>query len=534
MLVVGAGPTGLALALALVRAGVAVRVVDRRPGPAGESRALDVQARTLELYRTLGVAGRLVDAGVRVRQVRVQRGRRVLAVRDVSDAGSGLSPYPYILCCPQDTHEELLVEELRSTGLGVEFGTTCEDVRATGTGVTARLRTVDGRCEQVAAAYLAGCDGARSTVRELLGTPYRGTTSDRRYVVADVTATGAAAAPPAQGAFSFCLGRDDFLLVVPARPDGTSRFVGLLPLGLGGPDAGPGEDVGFEDIRDLAEGTTGTRVDAVHWFSTYGVTHRVADHLRTGPVFLLGDAGHVHSPLGGQGMNTGVGDAVNLGWKLAAVLQGRAAPALLDTYEQERLPVARALVATTDRVFDLVTGSGRRARLARHLLFRGLLPALLRTRAGRRAAGAGVGQIRLHYRAGPLSAGRAGRVRGGDRLPFVDLGGGQDTHAPLASLDWQVHVHGDVQPGLAAAARDRGLAVHRWPWSPAARAVGLRRDAAYLVRPDGYVALADRAQDPVRLAAHLDRLGVRTRAAVDPHEPWTTSSSTPTSPTACR
>ena len=506
VLVVGAGPTGLALALSLVRAGVAVRVVDRRPGPAGESRALDVQARTLELYRALGVAEPLVEAGVRVRQVRVQDGSRTRTVRDVGDAGAGLSPYPYILCCPQDTHEELLVAELRAAGLEVEFGTTCVGVEAGRSGVRAALRSADGGLEQLEVAYLAGCDGTRSTVREHLGTAYRGTRSDRRYLVADVRATGPAAAPPEQGAFSFCLSRDDFLLVVPARPDGTSRFVGLLPRGIAD---GPG--TGFEDVRGFAERTTGTRVEAVHWFSTYGVTHQVADHLRSGRVFLLGDAGHVHSPLGGQGLNTGVGDAVNLGWKLAAVLQGRASPSLLDSYESERLPFARRLVSTTDRVFDRVTGSGRRARLARHLLFRLLLAAVLATRPGRRTAGAAFGQVRLRYRGGPLSAGRAGRVRGGDRLPWVDPGDGRDSHAPLTSLDWQVHVHGAVAPGLAAACAERGLPVHRWPWSRAARAAGLRRHAAYLVRPDGYVALADPRQDPARLGAYLDRWGLRPR-----------------------
>ncbi len=511
MLVVGAGPTGLALALTLVRSGSGVRVVDQRPGPAGESRALDVQARTLELYRSLGLAERLVEAGVRIRQVRVQDGSRTLSVRDVGDAGKGLSRYPYILCCPQDTHESLLVAELRSLGVAVEFGTTCVAVTPGEDSVTATLETADGGSEQVESAYLAGCDGTRSTVRGQLAIPYPGTSSDRRYLVADVTATGAAAAPPERGAFTFCLAEDDFLLVVPARPDGTSRFVGLLPLGQGVSEGGETKEVGFDDVRAFAERTTGTRVEQVHWFSTYGVTHRVAGHLRAGRVFLLGDAGHVHSPLGGQGMNTGVGDAVNLGWKLAAVLQGRASRALLETYEQERLPVARRLVATTDRVFDRVTGSTWRARLARRLLFRWLLPAALATRRGRRLAGAGIGQVRLRYRSSPLSKGRAGRVHGGDRLPWVDSADGHDTHAPLTSLDWQVHLHGTVRQELAAAVRDRGLALQCWPWSTAARAAGLRRDAAYLVRPDGYVALADPAQDPERLGAHLDRLSLRPR-----------------------
>lgn len=506
MLVVGAGPTGLALALSLVRLGVDVRVVEQGDGAAPESRALDVQARTLELYRQLGVADQLVERGVRVRQVRVQRGDRTLAVRAVDDAGAGLSRYPYILCCPQDAHEALLVAELAAAGLTVSWGTTLVDLQPSDGGVAATLRGPDGSLEHLDVEYLAGCDGSRSTVRERLGTPFPGRSSERRYLVADVTATGSAAAPPGEGAFSFCLSADDFLLVVPARPDGTHRFVGLVPAGLGDAAAAT-----FDDVRDLAERTTGTAVQAVHWFSTYGVAHRVAEHLRQGRVFLLGDAGHVHSPLGGQGMNTGVGDAANLGWKLAAVLQGRADPALLDSYEAERLPFARRLVATTDRVFDLVTGSGRRARLVRSLAFEVLLPTLLRVPLTRRAVSTTVGQTRLGYRRSALSAGRAGRVRGGDRLPFVDLGSGSDNHEALADLDWQVHVHGAAGDSLRAAATRRGLALHVFGWTTTAQTAGLRRDAAYLVRPDGYVALADPTQDPGRLLAHLDRFGVRPR-----------------------
>ena len=167
----------------------------------------------------------------------------------------------------------------------------------------------------------------------------------------------------------------------------------------------------------------------MNWFSAYRVHHRVADHFRAGRVFLPGDAGHVHSPAGGQGMNTGIGDAVNLAWKLAAVLGGRARGVLLDSYEAERIPFARSLVATTDRVFEAVVGRGLFARLVRTVFAPCVLPLALRFAAVRRAQFRLVSQTRIAYRESPLSDGSAGEVHAGDRLPWVE---GTDNFAPLA------------------------------------------------------------------------------------------------------
>jgi hypothetical protein len=262
----------------------------------------------------------------------------------------------------------------------------------------------------------------------------------------------------------------------------------------------------------VIERATDIRIDQLGWFSSYRVSHRVADHFRVGRAFLLGDAAHVHSPLGGQGMNTGIADAVNLAWKLAAVLQDRSDPALLDTYEDERIGFAQSLVATTDRLFGQVAGAGLRQRTARHLLFRTLLPRLLRVPASRRSLVGRVSQVDVHYRDSAVSSGAAGRVRGGDRLPLVELAGGDDNFRPLTSLDWQVHVYGTVSTGLQGTVERLGLALHRFPWSPAARDAGLRRSAAYLVRPDGYVALADPDQSPEHLRRALDRFTLTPRS----------------------
>jgi hypothetical protein len=201
-------------------------------------------------------------------------------------------------------------------------------------------------------------------------------------------------------------------------------------------------------------------------------------------------------------MNTGIGDAVNLAWKLAAVLNGGADDSLLATYEPERIGFARRLVATTDRVFTLVTKQGVVARLVRTRLVPLIAPWLFRIAAVRRFLFHTVSQIGVHYRHSPLSVGAAGAVRGGDRLPWVQTETGKDNFAPLASLKWQVHVYGEPRRGLAEVCAELQLPLHLFAWQPGMRRVGFRREALYLVRPDGYVALADPHADPERLRAY--------------------------------
>jgi 2-polyprenyl-6-methoxyphenol hydroxylase-like FAD-dependent oxidoreductase len=410
--------------------------------------------------------------------------------------GRGLSPFPYALIFPQDEHERVLIERLESAGVKVERRVELVGFEDAGSRVVARLRHADGAEETLEVPYLAGCDGAHSTVRETLGIGFPGGTYEHQFYVADVEARG----PQMDRQLHASLDEAEFILLFPLKREGHARLVGVVR-----DEADTSDGLAWDDVSTDLLGRMGIAVERVNWFSTYRVHHRVADRFGRGRAFLLGDAAHVHSPVGGQGMNTGIGDAVNLAWKLADVLAERARASLLESYEPERIAFARRLVATTDRAFTLVTSRGPLARRIRVGVVPRVFPILASFRAVRRLMFRTISQIQVSYRGGPLSEGRAGRVRAGDRLPWVEA---VDNFAPLASLDWQVHVYGEPAPEVAATCRARGLALHAFPWRTDMERIGLARKAPYLVRPDGYVALADPGAGAVTLQTYLDERGL--------------------------
>jgi 2-polyprenyl-6-methoxyphenol hydroxylase-like FAD-dependent oxidoreductase len=484
VLIAGAGPTGLVLAVWLTKLGVRVRIIDKVAQPGTTSRALAVQARTLEFYQQIGLAQAVVDRGHQVPAINLWvKGRRAARV-PLENLGQGLTPFPFPTIFPQDEHERLLIECLH--GLGVEVERPVELTGFVEAGGEIRATLAQAGTEETGTyVYLAGCDGAHSKVRELLKTGFPGGTYEHLFYVADVEAAG----PPLNGELHVDLDVADFLAVFPLEDSGRARLVGTVR-----EDAA--KDRGhlqFDDVSERAIRNLRVEVKRVNWFSTYRVHHRVANSFRTGRVFLLGDAAHVHSPVGGQGMNTGIGDAVNLAWKLAASVRDPGCEALLDSYEPERIAFARRLVATTDRAFTAATSPGALARFIRTRVVPTLAPALIRLAAVRRAAFRTVSQTAVNYRESALSSGVAGKIHGGDRLPWVLVGadGREFNFAALRSLDWQIHVYGEAAAGIRAVADRRRIPVHVFVWQPDMKQAGLLRDAVYLVRPDGYVALAD-------------------------------------------
>lgn len=503
ILIAGAGPTGLALALSLARRGAPPRLIAAAAGPGETSRAMGVQARTLEFYRQFGFGDDIAAAGLpasraRWRRIGADGSLEDITSFDLGEMGGGLSPYPYVLAYPQDDHERFLVRQLAAAGVEVEWRTRLESFAQDSSGVDAVIAHQDGRRETLRASYICGCDGAHSLVRRTLGVEFAGGTYPQMFFVADVKISGGL-----RTEIQICLGARSLNLMFPVRSSGMQRLIGLVP-----PELGDRAGLTFEDIRQQAERSLDIRVEEVNWFSAYHSHHRVAARFQDGRAFILGDAAHIHSPAGGQGMNTGIGDAVNLGWKLAHVALGRAGPQLLETYEPERIAFARRLVATTDSAFAPIVSGGFFGEFARRVIAPLAATAATSFSFTRETLFRTLSQIHIHYPDSPLSFGKAGGLRGGDRLPWIDLRD-NDNFAPLRSLDWQVHVHGAPLAELAETCGKLELPLHAWPWGDAARRAGLAEGAAYLVRPDGYVGLAAGAAAGAAIEAYAARLGLR-------------------------
>jgi 2-polyprenyl-6-methoxyphenol hydroxylase-like FAD-dependent oxidoreductase len=478
------------------------RIISEARGPGEESRAMVVQARTLEFYGQYGFAKEVIEQGVVADTAHVRKGgssgsREVLAI-SFREMGAGLSPYPFALAYAQDDHERFLIGKLKQTGCEVEWGARLIGFSETDNGVSATIEHNTGRVEAAESAYICGCDGARSCVRETLHIDFPGVTYEQLFYVADVKI--------AQG-FSpdlyINLGEHILTLMFPVRSSGMQRLIGLVPSELSHRDS-----LGFEDIRAQVESLLDIKVTEVNWFATYRVHHRVADKFRVGRAFLVGDAGHIHSPAGGQGMNTGIGDAVNLGWKIAHVLQNRADASLLDTYEPERIGFARSLVATTDRAFTGLVGEGVAGEFTRMIVAPLVFGVVTRFSLGRHAIFRTISQMRIHYPDSLLSQGVAGEVHGGDRLPWTGVDT-KDNFEPLRSLDWQAHVYGVADKDLEIACDDLQLLLHIFPFSDRTKDAGLKRGALYLVRPDGYIALASFEQSTEKLRTFADQFHLR-------------------------
>ena len=467
VLIVGAGPSGLNLALALIRRNVQCRLISEASGPGEESRAMVVQARTLEFYGQYGFAREVIEAGVVAEMAHVREGgesgsREVLSI-SFKEMGAGLSPYPFALAYPQDDHERFLIAKLKDAGCEVEWGTKLTGFSQGENGVRATVEHDTGRIEAAEIAYICGCDGARSVVRETLQVGFPGGTYEQLFFVADVKI--------ARG-FSrdlyINLGEHILTLMFPVRSSGMQRLIGLVP-----PELSHRQNLTFEDIRDHVEPLLDVKVTQVNWFSTYRVHHRVADRFRVGRAFLVGDAGHIHSPAGGQGMNTGIGDAVNLGWEMSHVLENRADKSLLDTYEPERIGFARSLVSTTDRAFTGLVGEGVTGQFTRKIIAPLVFGVVTRFSLGRHAIFRTISQTRIHYPDSPLSQGVAGDVHGGDRLPWNGADT-QDNFESLRSLDWQAHVYGEIEKDLETECCELHLPLHAYTFSDSAKRCGNR------------------------------------------------------------
>ena len=508
VLIVGAGPTGLMLGNQLARRGVRAQIIDRHPGPARETRALGVQARTLEIYAHLGIVERALDMGRRASGANLWAQGKWMANVPLDVAGDGVTPYPYILVLGQDDNERIMGDRLHELGMSVQWNTELTELRQRADRVDATLRQSDGTRCTITAAWVAGCDGAHSAVRTACGVAFQGAPYEHVFFVADTVATGGMV--PDQ--VNVYLWRDGFHLFFPMRGQDHWRVVGIVPETLR-----DRADVDFDAVLPSLRQEAGETLAFLQcsWFSTYRIHHRAAEHFRDRRCFLLGDAAHIHSPVGAQGMNTGLQDAYNLGWKLALVVQGRADPALLDSYPAEREPVARRLLETTDRAFRVVVSDNALAGLFRTRILARTMAFAMRRKSVRRFAFRVVSQTGIHYRSGPLSQSQdafpGDAPQAGDRFPWMKLrlddeGARADLFAVLDDTRFNLIVVGLPAPAPDALGFGELLKIHAVAEDPAndvelAR-VRIPKPCFYLVRPDGHVGLCGARLDATALARY--------------------------------
>ena len=492
VLVVGAGPTGLALAAVAHAHGASVRVIDRNPSPLHESRALVLQPRTLELLAGLGLRDELLSKGRPAVRLVLHSGPRSVPV-PLFDIGIEDTPYPFLLFISQAETEATLEAHLSHRGVAIERGTELLTLDQQDARVTCHVKTARG-VETVEAAYVGGCDGAASTVRRLLGIGFTGGRYPERFALADVHVDGDL---PPERIHSY-LSRRGIMFLFPLGHPTPWRVMGMLPADQ------PDEDLKLPAVQAIVDEFTGggLRLRDPAWVSDFRLSHRLADRYRSGRVFLAGDAAHVHSPAGGQGMNVGIQDAVNLGWKLAMVARGTASHDLLDSYEPERRPVGRALLRYTDRLFTLAMTTRPPVSTLRTTIAPYALPLATRLRPLRAAAFRRIADLDVTYRHSPAvqDARTIRRPAAGDRLPDARTQSGT-LHSLIASPGFHLLLAGPVD-----AVAHLALAVHRLePGDQAWTTLRVRTAAQILVRPDGHIAYRADEADTAGLHNYLNR-----------------------------
>jgi 2-polyprenyl-6-methoxyphenol hydroxylase-like FAD-dependent oxidoreductase len=522
VLVVGAGPTGLTLAAQLQAFGATVRIVDRQLDRVHESRALAVQPRTLEVLRGLGVAEELIVRGNDAVWVQLHAGGRIVRIR-LFGLGLDDTAYPFLLFVSQAETEQILGDQLVGRGVPVERGVELIGFHADPDAVTCTLRHRDGRTEQVRVRYLVGCDGASSAVRRGAGIPFQGGAYPQTFALADLEVDGL----DGDAAHAF-LGQEGILLFFPLGRPASWRMLAMHPTLQGRRE--PARPT-LEELQALADAFTGggVRLRDPVWQTYFGLQHRHATRYQTGRIFLAGDAAHIHSPAGAQGMNTGIQDAWNLGWKLALVSRGIADQALLDTYDAERRPVGSFVVRFTDRAFSVATSTHPLVRGLRTRLVPRLLPLGLRFDRAVAYGFRTVSQLNIGYRHSPAAEeGRPGLRRGpraGDRLPDARITReGQECWLGEALVAPRFHLLlcgplGDWHPSQLTALRHRypnALAVHYLTREATPGALhdldgdlfarlGVDGTAQYLVRPDGHIGYRAGGDDLAGLQRYLAR-----------------------------
>lgn len=499
VLIVGAGPTGLALAIQLIRYGIGFVIVDKREGITPYSKAIGVQARTLEIYQQIDLADRLVDQGLIAKGVRLLEGGEARAEVPLTTLGEGKSPYPFLLIVEQSKHEHLLYEFIKAHGHDVRWQTTLTDFSHDDAGVAGTIINSNGEKQMVQAQYLVACDGSKSSVRTHLGLTFEGSTLERLFYVADVQLKW----DFPHDMMTACLARDRSTAFFPMPGEDRYRIVGVFPEDS---DKTEGE-IPYDEIEKQILEDTQLELDIyqVNWFSTYKVHSRRVNKFSVGRCFVAGDAAHIHSPAGAQGMNTGIQDGYNLAWKLALVLRGEAAPRILDTYNEERVEIAERLLETTDRFFDLLVNPDWLLSFVRRQIFPRVAKFMIGLDSVNQFIFPLISQTGITYRGHSLGVdtGDDFEVKAGDRMPYFSIDGEgiyEWLHAPKFHL---LTFSNEVIQSESRSSVEHLV----WPLSEeVAEIFGTNKPFSVLLRPDNYIGFVTSGEPLSELRAYFNNV----------------------------
>jgi len=416
VLIVGAGPSGLMMAAQLLRYGIQPLIIDSRLGPTDESKALGVQARSLEIYRQMGIVDPVLKDGKKAQGISFSRNGKELAGFSFTNVGEGQTPFPFIELYPQSKNEKLLLDFLTVHCCPVYWETTLLSLKQTSSNAQLQLQN-STEASSITSDWVIGADGAHSAVRRQLNIPFSGETYNHVFYLADVELGNGEIEDKRIGLFVTGSGIAGFF---PMPEANRFRVLGNLP-----DDLDKKENLQLEDILPELNRICGFRLDIKHnfWFTIYRLHHRMADRFREQHCFLIGDAAHIHSPVGAQGMNTGLQDAYNLAWKLAGVINNQLKPGILDSYAEERMPVAKTLLKTTDRIFTVIMSDKWYTRLFKASLLPRLLKYAWSKETLREEGFKRVSQIGISYRdsAINLHISQSTKIKAGDRLPYFKV-----------------------------------------------------------------------------------------------------------------
>jgi 2-polyprenyl-6-methoxyphenol hydroxylase-like FAD-dependent oxidoreductase len=490
VIVIGAGPTGLALAGQFIRYGVDFIVIDKKETTTPHSKAIGVHARTLEIHEQIGLAEKALAQGAVAGKVRLLEDGKIRGEVDLSNIGEGMSAYPFLLVLEQGKHERILHDFTRENGKDVRWQTEMTSFSQTDEGVSVKVKNSSGESETIEAKYLVACDGAKSPARHSLGLEFEGSTFERMFYVADVQIDWEFE----HDALHVCLSENSLLAFFPMEGDKQWRIVGNFPEGH---EKEEGEIL-YEEIEERIKAELKVPLDIynVNWFSTYKVHTRHVNKFSVGRYFLAGDAAHIHSPAGAQGMNTGIQDGYNLAWKLALVLKGKASSEILNTYNEERLENARRLLKTTDRMFQLGAGEEWFTAFVRTHIFPYVANVVLKFDVVKRAIFPLVSQIGINYRESSLSKNTDSfSIKAGDRMPYF-LIEEKSIYDRLREPKFHLIFFSDGKEASAGTPEEFRtefadmLDVHSIPLYPnIAEIFGTAGSFLVLLRPDNYIGL---------------------------------------------